>query len=171
MPRHGERKQNLSDSDILCAELLLALKKNTDYRLPLILNGAHISVRWHSTYKQTNVCEEWYDGKVVRVVVHDGGVWHKVKYAGDVFWHKLDQLIRSNVGRIPTIKTGSRVCVEWVLEDGSKQICRGVVKRVQKRTRGKYYCVEYDGEEHWHRLHDKLAEGGCRVRDGDSFEK
>lgn len=164
MPFGSGRPKKLDDDHILCAELLMRLKFKPKSNIPMILKGTCVSVQWDD--ELVNGAEssvEWYYGNVTDIVLKRGQVWHQVKYEGDGHWHNWDKLQKAGTCTMSPAKPGSRVWIIWVLQDGQKKRCYGSVKRIVKRRNVKYCYVEYDGEVHWHKLHECQARGKCLV--------
>ena len=159
------RPKSWEDADVECAELLLLLKLAPERDIQMILKGTQISVQWKNELTVDGTSgANWYNGQVTDVVLKKGKVWHQVEYDGDKHWHNWNYFVERGVCTKSPVHNGSRVWIDWILENGKRQRCTGRVKRVMIRGKTKYCYVEYEGEKHWHQLHECEKRGKCIVR-------
>jgi hypothetical protein len=159
------RPKSWEAADVECAELLLLLKLAPERDMEMILNGTHISVEWKNELTMDGKSgATWYNGRVIDVVLKKGKVWHQVEYDGEKYWHNWNCFAEKGVCKKSPVHNGSRVRIDWILQDGKKQRCIGYVRRMIMRGRTKYFYVEYEGEKHWHQLHECTKRGTCMVR-------
>jgi hypothetical protein len=159
------RPKSWDNVDVECAELLLQLKLAPERNIEMILKGTLISVQWKNdlTIGGRSGCT-WYNGQVIDVVLKKGKVWHQVEYEGDKHWHNWNYFLKKGACTKTPANKGSRVWIDWVMENGKIQRCIGHVKRSIVRGNTKYCYVEYDGEKHWHQLHECTYDGKCIIR-------